>query len=743
MQILDKKKIITFYSYKGGVGRTMALANIAFLAAASGKKILVMDWDLEAPGLLQYFRGLIDASEYKKVREKKGVLDLLWDWSDRIRSLKNKTDVDKLVVLLKDSLFAPLVSKLSDDANVLRGGKLDYIGSGSNSVKIGNAVVSYEAALDTFGWSKFSSEEFAPLLLQGFKDWATKNYDYVLIDSRTGLADVAGICTMQLPDKVALFFVLNRQNFEGISKVANAIRRHSDDKIPIRAIVTRTYEVNSDDQSEAKANAIDQLIKVGGFSPESANHDVNTLEIFHSLGLPYQESLSIFTTARGDPKTDTLTLRYLSLANKLLDLDLPMPNLSTSYVEQVKQRLRPKKVTLQYLDALRDAEPTRGMVEVIRYLEGAIEAEGPDQIAFTSQYLRAILQTSVKITQNQEEPENQYLILEKAIELLRIKYRQESEQWRQDLINSLDGALNLVQIKYGLEEAISILEEIDAILSDSSLNINLKIKRLKFKLKAAELIAQQKDKWNQVKNDIGQIRSLVQMVVEQHQLAKDQLQDIRLTEAESFLLLGSIYQREGDVKTCVAQYQEARFMLTGILANITNIDNSTRNDAERLTFEVNYKLAVINDGTVSAIERVERAVDAAKLGANLSYAAVHFSTLLDVLLDNKSQHQDKILEFCRAYFLNQDQGQKLILVSAVTRSYETAEKFLKQFKMVLEVIIESKSAIDLLGNVEKTLLIFESYFRRRFANTLNKIEYKKISNQFDEVMKILNPTELK
>ena len=43
-------KIITFYSYKGGTGRTMLLANVAWILATNGKRVLVVDWDLEAPG---------------------------------------------------------------------------------------------------------------------------------------------------------------------------------------------------------------------------------------------------------------------------------------------------------------------------------------------------------------------------------------------------------------------------------------------------------------------------------------------------------------------------------------------------------------------------------------------------------------------------------------------------------------------------------------------------------------------
>ena len=50
-------KVITFYSYKGGTGRTMALANVAcLLAQRQGQRVLMIDWDLEAPGLHQYFQ---------------------------------------------------------------------------------------------------------------------------------------------------------------------------------------------------------------------------------------------------------------------------------------------------------------------------------------------------------------------------------------------------------------------------------------------------------------------------------------------------------------------------------------------------------------------------------------------------------------------------------------------------------------------------------------------------------------
>ena len=43
--------ICTFYSFKGGVDRSMALVNVAVDLAQRGRRVLAVDFDLEAPGL--------------------------------------------------------------------------------------------------------------------------------------------------------------------------------------------------------------------------------------------------------------------------------------------------------------------------------------------------------------------------------------------------------------------------------------------------------------------------------------------------------------------------------------------------------------------------------------------------------------------------------------------------------------------------------------------------------------------
>lgn len=49
-------------------------------------------------------------------------------------------------------------------------------------------------------------------------DWVTQ-YDFVLVDSRTGVSDTGGICTVQLSDVLTVVFSANRQNLDGVADV--------------------------------------------------------------------------------------------------------------------------------------------------------------------------------------------------------------------------------------------------------------------------------------------------------------------------------------------------------------------------------------------------------------------------------------------------------------------------------------------------------------------------------------------
>lgn len=67
-------QITTFYSYKGGTGRSLILANVAWILASSGKRVLTVDWDLEAPGLHRYFEPFMADPQLTR---SDGVIDLV------------------------------------------------------------------------------------------------------------------------------------------------------------------------------------------------------------------------------------------------------------------------------------------------------------------------------------------------------------------------------------------------------------------------------------------------------------------------------------------------------------------------------------------------------------------------------------------------------------------------------------------------------------------------------------------
>ena len=55
--MIKNTKTVLFYSFKGGVGRTHVLLNSAKYLASSGKKVLIVDFDIHAPGLSYWDEG--------------------------------------------------------------------------------------------------------------------------------------------------------------------------------------------------------------------------------------------------------------------------------------------------------------------------------------------------------------------------------------------------------------------------------------------------------------------------------------------------------------------------------------------------------------------------------------------------------------------------------------------------------------------------------------------------------------
>ncbi|MDE2852224.1 MAG: ParA family protein [Acidobacteriota bacterium] len=186
--------ITTFYSFKGGVGRTMALVNVAAELANRGKRVLIVDFDLEAPGLDTFDLG-------PPTETPRGIVDFVQEYLD------SGTAPDASDFLFESSDF-------SDN-----GGRLWIMPSGSPDG-------SYPARLASIDWNDLYAQHDGYLLFEDLKlQWkAGVEPDYVLVDSRTGYTDVGGICTRHLPDAVVVLFFPNQQNLRGLTKVVSDIR---------------------------------------------------------------------------------------------------------------------------------------------------------------------------------------------------------------------------------------------------------------------------------------------------------------------------------------------------------------------------------------------------------------------------------------------------------------------------------------------------------------------------------------
>ncbi|MFJ9841977.1 FxSxx-COOH system tetratricopeptide repeat protein [Kitasatospora sp. NPDC101155] len=206
--------IVTFYSFKGGTGRTMALANLGWILASQGLRVLVVDWDLEAPGLHRYYHPLLIDPE---LRGTPGLIDLLRGYVDQ--ALPRPADAPALGP--REWLGAPgrLDEHLCGLAlDLPAGGRLDLMPAGRQDG-------TYSAAVTSFNWRSFYTRRDirGSEFLAALREQWTSSYDYVLIDSRTGVSDTSGICTVVLPDTVVDCFTLSAQSIRGGVDAAHAI----------------------------------------------------------------------------------------------------------------------------------------------------------------------------------------------------------------------------------------------------------------------------------------------------------------------------------------------------------------------------------------------------------------------------------------------------------------------------------------------------------------------------------------
>jgi len=301
-------EIITFFSYKGGVGRTMALANVAVVLSQWGYNVLMVDWDLEAPGLENFFRSHLDSD---KAAHAKGILDSL---DSSLDASSNHGQPQWKDLVLPVSLPGAQ-------------GALHLLISGNRDGDYFQRVRNLDLQL-------FYTEHNGGVFIESLRDEWKREYDFILLDSRTGITDIGGICTIQLPDVIVLLFTATEQAFGGAIEVVKkaALARQ---KLPFERLQVPVVPIPSrfDTQREFKLSQewlrrfSEGLSDVfSAWLPTS----VDKLEFLELTKLPYisyfsfGEKLPVLEQGTNDPAGLGYAYETLAglLANRLERVDL-------------------------------------------------------------------------------------------------------------------------------------------------------------------------------------------------------------------------------------------------------------------------------------------------------------------------------------------------------------------------------------------------------------------------------------
>jgi formylglycine-generating enzyme required for sulfatase activity len=286
---------LTFYSYKGGVGRTLMVANMARYLASFGQKVLALDFDLEAPGL-HYKLGV--------ERPERGLVDYLHQLF--------------LMEEIPESLASYVVMIEEENAS---GGSIHLLPAGAAPSP------SYWRQLGRLDWhTLFYSEEApgVPLFLE-LQERIAQEYapDFLLIDSRTGITEVGGATTTLLADGVICLLLNNRENLEGAREVLRSLRQTprlpGQEPLKIFPVLSRIPEVGG--QQEA-----DLVREVREFLCAETEDLVSTLsfpELFVLHTEPELQLREVLSFGGGKEPDESLLLRdYLALFGKLIPVEV-------------------------------------------------------------------------------------------------------------------------------------------------------------------------------------------------------------------------------------------------------------------------------------------------------------------------------------------------------------------------------------------------------------------------------------
>ncbi|MBK8855392.1 MAG: hypothetical protein IPN10_15165 [Saprospiraceae bacterium] len=201
----SKAPISCFYSFKGGLGRTTAMVLSAICLARDGKKVALLDFDLEAPGLMHIF-----SNDFPEIKNFRGVIDYLIDLS----CLKEEEKLD-----IGDYYYTINKQEIVGS----NGGELLIFSAGQTNADE-NLYMSKFSKLNSIYVSK--NEFYIDKLFNNINSQLSP--DFIFIDTRTGLNDWGGLFMSRYAQNAFLFFFGTPQNMFGLETILPKLKSISD-----------------------------------------------------------------------------------------------------------------------------------------------------------------------------------------------------------------------------------------------------------------------------------------------------------------------------------------------------------------------------------------------------------------------------------------------------------------------------------------------------------------------------------
>ncbi len=259
---LKKPPILVFYSFKGGVGRTTALAAFAVQRARTGERVAVIDVDLDAPGI-----GSLLAADTEGTTARWGTADYMLE-----KNLQEIDFRDYYHVCRRENLTGP------GEILVVPAGRIDR----DYPWKL--------ARLDMEPYTKKTRENIFYHLIEDVR----KNLkpDWLLIDVRAGLAVPAGILVGGAAHLNVLFGTSSEQSWHGLRLIierlgAQKIRAGlpQDDLILVHAMVPRNTDLARNAEEKFLQRALDEFTDF--YYVESSSDEFWALEDIESSDAPH------------------------------------------------------------------------------------------------------------------------------------------------------------------------------------------------------------------------------------------------------------------------------------------------------------------------------------------------------------------------------------------------------------------------------------------------------------------------